>query len=141
VHCPAGAEVQLGGPESGTTKLQRGRESVGTAGQDFAPPIPAPLRRSRSVPAAGPGRGPVGRGEMVLAAGEPDSISRSPQEALANVAGVIEAQALTKRYGDKTAVDEVSFTIRPGMVTGLLDPNGAGKSTTLRMVVGLEESS
>ena len=86
----------------------------------------------------GLGADPWALGEAVLAAGEPDSISRSPQEALANVAEVIEAQALTKRYGDKTAVDEVSFTIRPGMVTGFLGPNGAGKSTTMRMVVGLD---
>jgi len=50
---------------------------------------------------------------------------------------MIEAAALTKRYGSKTAVDEVSFTIRPGLVTGFLGPNGAGKSTTMRMIVGL----
>jgi ABC-2 type transport system ATP-binding protein len=40
---------------------------------------------------------------------------------------MIEAQGLTKRYGDKTAVDNLSFTVRPGMVTGFLGPNGAGK--------------
>jgi len=51
---------------------------------------------------------------------------------------MIEAQELTKRYGDKIAVDHVSFTIAPGSVTGFLGPNGAGKSTTMRMIVGLD---
>ncbi|MET7420102.1 ABC transporter ATP-binding protein [Dactylosporangium sp. NPDC005555] len=51
---------------------------------------------------------------------------------------MIEAQQLTKRYGDKTAVDGIDFTVRPGAVTGFLGPNGAGKSTTMRMVVGLD---
>ncbi|NMR20966.1 ABC transporter ATP-binding protein [Cellulomonas fimi] len=51
---------------------------------------------------------------------------------------MIEAHELTKRYGDKTAVDHVSFTIAPGTVTGFLGPNGAGKSTTMRMIVGLD---
>ncbi|MFC6014901.1 ABC transporter ATP-binding protein [Plantactinospora solaniradicis] len=51
---------------------------------------------------------------------------------------MIEAQALTKRYGDKLAVDDLSFTVKPGQVTGFLGPNGAGKSTTMRMIVGLD---
>lgn len=51
---------------------------------------------------------------------------------------MIEAHSLTKRYGRKTAVDEVSFTVQPGRVTGFLGPNGAGKSTTMRMIVGLD---
>jgi len=51
---------------------------------------------------------------------------------------VIEARGLTKRYGDKTAVDNLTFTVRPGIVTGFLGPNGAGKSTTMRMIVGLD---
>ncbi len=51
---------------------------------------------------------------------------------------MIEAQALTKRYGDTTAVDELTFTVRPGVVTGFLGPNGAGKSTTMRMILGLD---
>ncbi len=50
---------------------------------------------------------------------------------------VIEAVNLTKRYGDKTAVDDVTFQVMPGTVTGFLGPNGAGKSTTMRMIVGL----
>ncbi|MCA2215534.1 ABC transporter ATP-binding protein [Jidongwangia harbinensis] len=51
---------------------------------------------------------------------------------------MIEARQLRKRYGDKTAVDAVDFTVRPGAVTGFLGPNGAGKSTTMRMIVGLD---
>ena len=51
---------------------------------------------------------------------------------------MIKARDLTKRYGDKTAVDGVSFEVRPGTVTGFLGPNGAGKSTTMRMIVGLD---
>ena len=51
---------------------------------------------------------------------------------------MIEAHELTKRYGDKTAVDDISFAIAPGTVTGFLGPNGAGKSTTMRMIVGLD---
>src|SRR6201992_889098 len=50
---------------------------------------------------------------------------------------MIEAVNLTKRYGERTAVDGLSFTVRPGIVTGFLGPNGAGKSTTMRMIVGL----
>ncbi len=51
---------------------------------------------------------------------------------------MIEARALTKRYGDKVAVDSLTFTVRPGIVTGFLGPNGAGKSTTMRMILGLD---
>jgi len=51
---------------------------------------------------------------------------------------VIEAQGLTKRYGEKLAVDDLTFTVRPGVVTGFLGPNGAGKSTTIRMILGLD---
>ena len=51
---------------------------------------------------------------------------------------MIEAQQLTKRYGEKTAVDRVDFVVKPGAVTGFLGPNGAGKSTTMRMVIGLD---
>ncbi|MER6915006.1 ATP-binding cassette domain-containing protein [Streptomyces sp. NPDC000594] len=50
---------------------------------------------------------------------------------------MIEATELTKWYGGTTAVDRLSFTVRPGVVTGFLGPNGAGKTTTLRMVLGL----
>jgi ABC-2 type transport system ATP-binding protein len=51
---------------------------------------------------------------------------------------MIEVHGLTKRYGDKLAVDDLSFTVRPGLVTGFLGPNGAGKSTTMRLILGLD---
>jgi ABC-2 type transport system ATP-binding protein len=51
---------------------------------------------------------------------------------------MIEAVGLTKRYGDKLAVDQLSFSVKPGQVTGFLGPNGAGKSTTMRMILGLD---
>src|SRR6266700_4322272 len=51
---------------------------------------------------------------------------------------MIEAHDLTKRYGDKLAVDHLSFRVEPGRVTGFLGPNGAGKSTTMRLVLGLD---
>lgn len=51
----------------------------------------------------------------------------------------LQAHALVKRYGTITAVDGLSFTVRPGVVTGFLGPNGAGKSTTLRMFLGLDK--
>jgi ABC-2 type transport system ATP-binding protein len=51
---------------------------------------------------------------------------------------VITTQALHKRYGDKVAVDDLSFEVRPGTVTGFLGPNGAGKSTTMRLMLGLD---
>ncbi|WP_037690547.1 ABC transporter ATP-binding protein [Streptomyces scabiei] len=54
---------------------------------------------------------------------------------------MIEVNDLSKRYGDKLAVDALSFTVRPGAVTGFLGPNGAGKSTTMRMVMGLDRPS
>ena len=54
---------------------------------------------------------------------------------------MIEASGLTKRYGDTLAVDDLSFTVPPGQVTGFLGPNGAGKSTTMRMVLGLDAPS
>jgi ABC-2 type transport system ATP-binding protein len=54
---------------------------------------------------------------------------------------MIEAKHLTKRYGKTVAVNEVSFTVKPGQVTGFLGPNGAGKSTTMRMILGLDTPS
>ncbi|MFG3284775.1 ABC transporter ATP-binding protein [Streptomyces sp. NPDC048111] len=52
---------------------------------------------------------------------------------------MIEAVGLTKRYGAKTAVHNLSFQVRPGTVTGFLGPNGSGKSTTMRMILGLDQ--
>ncbi|MFI6208949.1 ABC transporter ATP-binding protein [Streptomyces sp. NPDC051041] len=51
---------------------------------------------------------------------------------------MIELAGLTKRYGEKVAVNNLTFAVRPGMVTGFLGPNGAGKSTTMRMILGLD---
>ena len=51
---------------------------------------------------------------------------------------MIEARGLSKRYGDKVAVDGLSFTVLPGRVTGFLGPNGAGKTTTMRMILGID---
>jgi ABC-2 type transport system ATP-binding protein len=51
---------------------------------------------------------------------------------------VIEATALSKRYGSTLAVDDLSFVVPPGQVTGFLGPNGSGKSTTMRMILGLD---
>ena len=51
---------------------------------------------------------------------------------------MIEARGLVKRYGPTTAVDHLTFDVRPGSVTGFLGPNGAGKSTTMRMMLGLD---
>jgi ABC-2 type transport system ATP-binding protein len=52
---------------------------------------------------------------------------------------MIEVENLSKRYGDKVAVDGLSFVVQPGIVTGFLGPNGAGKSTTMRMIAGLDQ--
>ncbi|MFP3907011.1 MAG: ATP-binding cassette domain-containing protein, partial [Acidimicrobiales bacterium] len=54
---------------------------------------------------------------------------------------MIEAHDLTKRYGDIVAVDHLSFSVRPGVVTAFLGPNGAGKTTTMRLVLGLDRPS
>jgi ABC-2 type transport system ATP-binding protein len=57
------------------------------------------------------------------------------------VGRVIEVNGLTKRYGKTTAVNALTFTVRPGHVTGFLGPNGAGKSTTLRLILGLNDAT
>lgn len=54
---------------------------------------------------------------------------------------MIEVSSLTKRYGDKVAVDDLSFTVPSGQVTGFLGPNGAGKSTTMRVIMGLDRAT
>src|SRR5579863_4180834 len=51
---------------------------------------------------------------------------------------MIEVSGLTKHYGERVAVDDLSFTIKPGIVTGFLGPNGAGKTTTMRLILGLD---
>jgi ABC-2 type transport system ATP-binding protein len=54
---------------------------------------------------------------------------------------MIDAINLTKRYGEKMAVDNLTFTVRPGVITGFLGPNGSGKSTTMRLILGLDAPS
>ena len=54
---------------------------------------------------------------------------------------MIQVTHLTKHYGTTTAVDDLSFDVRPGIVTGFLGPNGAGKSTTMRIILGLDRPS
>lgn len=61
--------------------------------------------------------------------------------ATSSVVRMIEAAGLTKRYGAKLAVDDLSFTVRPGVVTGFLGPNGAGKSTTMRLLLDLDRAT
>ena len=51
---------------------------------------------------------------------------------------MIKARGLTKRYGDKLAVDQLTFTVEPGRITGFLGPNGAGKTTAMRLILGLD---
>src|SRR5947209_7355098 len=55
-----------------------------------------------------------------------------------NIAVMIDVRELTKDYGDKRAVNRLSFTARPGVVTGFLGANGSGKSTTMRIILGLD---
>ncbi len=62
----------------------------------------------------------------------------SPGAALPHDEGMIQVTNLTKSYGGTLAVDDLSFTVKPGIVTGFLGPNGAGKSTTMRMILGLD---
>ena len=57
------------------------------------------------------------------------------------MAAVIEVSGVSKRYGEKLAVDDLSFSVQPGVVTGFLGPNGAGKSTTMRLILGLDAPS
>jgi ABC-2 type transport system ATP-binding protein len=61
------------------------------------------------------------------------------QESAVHHESMIEVQNLTKRYGATTAVENLSFAVEPGIVTGFLGPNGAGKSTTMRMILGLDQ--
>src|SRR5581483_7515455 len=68
----------------------------------------------------------------------PNTGSTRPRSPLSIVGVVIEVRGLTKDYGDKRAVDGLTFTVQPGVVTGFLGPNGSGKSTTMRLILGLD---
>jgi ABC-2 type transport system ATP-binding protein len=81
-----------------------------------APELPGPFRERPDVAVSRPaGTRPAGRGPVT-----------------------IEVDRLTRRFGSLTAVDDLSFTVRPGQVTGFLGPNGAGKTTTMRIILGLD---
>jgi ABC-2 type transport system ATP-binding protein len=67
-----------------------------------------------------------------------DPVRTRNRSAVAGSANTIRAKELTKRFGEKVAVDALSFDVNPGQVTGFLGPNGAGKSTTMRMIMGLD---
>ncbi len=67
-----------------------------------------------------------------------EGAARYGEKNVTEAPGLIEAHELTKRFGDKVAVDHLSFTVEPGRVTGFLGPNGAGKSTTMRLICGLD---
>ena len=82
------------------------------------------------------GTGPEGPSPLAMAPVDPVR-ARNPSSA-AGSANTIRAMELTKRFGEKVAVDGLSFDVKPGQVTGFLGPNGAGKSTTMRMIMGLD---
>jgi len=68
----------------------------------------------------------------------PDLLLTSRCRAIRHAGAMIELKGLTKHYGQTVAVQDLSFTVHPGQVTGFLGPNGAGKSTTMRMILGLD---
>ena len=98
----------------------RGRRRIGDA-----PPLAPPTEGTPS-----PATGPPPASEAPRAA----TLFRSRSDGSSS----IEARGLTKRYGQKVAVDDLSFAVRPGHVTGFLGPNGSGKSTTMRLIMGLD---
>ena len=111
---------------------QPGDDQAGSAGPGAAGGAGV---RDRARPGGGALSGPGATPAGVAADSRRRMSGASP---LPTVDGMIEARELTKRYGDKTAVDRLSFTVRPGRVTGFLGPNGAGKSTTMRLILGLD---
>jgi ABC-2 type transport system ATP-binding protein len=90
-------------------------------------PSGIPPARGVEIPTSGGGHAPL-TGRAAAA-----SLEETTKEDT-----MIEATGLTKRYGDSYAVQDLTFTVRPGVVTGFLGPNGAGKSTTMRLILGLD---
>jgi ABC-type lipoprotein export system ATPase subunit len=108
------------------------------------------VRRSRARPRSAPGAPPVDTGAVwaTRSTGRdgpkpldvtPVDPARAPNpSSAAGSANTIRATELTKRFGEKVAVDTLSFDVKPGQVTGFLGPNGAGRSTTMHMIMGLD---
>jgi ABC-2 type transport system ATP-binding protein len=111
-------------------RARRHREDAGSAHDHTPrPPLPAPLaseltsRTPETAPSGSPAR---------------TAPTRTSRDANGKRSSGIAATNLTKRYGEKVAVDDLTFEVTPGRVTGFLGPNGAGKSTTMRIVMGLD---
>jgi ABC-2 type transport system ATP-binding protein len=118
-------------PWGGLVYLIIGRDP---ARPDAAAPAPPPVPPAPAAPPAQGAQGaPTASPPLSGAAAVP---RRSPGAPV-----VIEVDRLTKRFGPVTAVDDLSFAVRPGTVTGFLGPNGAGKTTTLRVILGLDAPS
>src|SRR5215470_5411381 len=92
--------------------------------------IGLPSSRRREIPTPGPAGRPTEGRLCALPTARTGAGTVDP---------MIEINAVTKRYGSTTAVSGLTFTVRPGVVTGFLGPNGAGKTTTMRMILGLDE--
>jgi ABC-2 type transport system ATP-binding protein len=105
---------------------------MSTPGQPSSGPAKPDSGGPASLGSAGPDSGPGGRAE-------PGSIALDTPAARQDQSGRIVIDHLTKVFGTQRAVDDLSFTVEPGSVTGFLGPNGAGKTTTLRMLLGLVE--
>src|SRR5690348_11635774 len=100
--------------------------------------LPSPSSRRSSSSARRKSR-PSRSSHLLLEKDEVPSCGRGgPCKRPATVDHMIEATELTKDYGEKRAVDGITFTVRPGIVTGFLGPNGSGKSTTMRLILGLD---
>ena len=107
----------------------RSPRSVALGAEDRG--LAAPQHRGAAASSVRPASGGAGHPGRWRSASS-STLLASPEHLM------IEARGLTKRYGVKLAVDDLTFTVRPGVVTGFLGPNGAGKSTTMRMMVGLD---
>jgi ABC-2 type transport system ATP-binding protein len=99
--------------------------------------FPAYRSRPGYPPAVAPGSA-LGPTRDRRAPGETDGAGRAPGRDQKEGIAMIEARGLTKRYGDTVAVDDLSFGVEPGRITGFLGPNGAGKTTTMRLILGLD---
>ena len=81
------------------------------------------------------------RGDQVTAIGTVDAVSLMPTQRGGRPSYEIEIEHLSKRYGRHAVVDDLSFTVQPGRVTGFLGPNGSGKSTTMKVLLGLASAT